>query len=155
VEPARPGAAFVLRAAEPRNSARWVVGPPRDPYGDGYVLRVVNELHDDGLSAVAESQIDGAVEDRSVIRLPAFVQTLADGWRGWAGVRSWRSLDRGLTVYARHDGRSYVVLEVILRRFGPTVDDTRWTAKAVFQLEAGEELAGIAANLAEALALGA
>ncbi|GAA2694501.1 hypothetical protein Apa02nite_038360 [Actinoplanes palleronii] len=39
--------------------ARWVVRPPQDPYGDGYVFTVETELHEDGMRAATVAKIDG------------------------------------------------------------------------------------------------
>ncbi|MFB7288336.1 DUF6228 family protein [Actinacidiphila glaucinigra] len=38
--------------------------------------------------------------------LDAFLAELAEDFRGWTGVRTWRSLERDLTLSARHSGRS-------------------------------------------------
>ncbi|WP_203826190.1 hypothetical protein [Actinoplanes palleronii] len=48
--------AFVLVAV---GGARWVVRPPQDPYGDGYVFTVETELHEDGMRAATVAKIDG------------------------------------------------------------------------------------------------
>lgn len=37
--------------------------------------------------------------------LDAFLAELADDFRGWKGARTWRSLERDLTLSARHSGR--------------------------------------------------
>ena len=142
--------AFVLQPGRADGSAQWVVGPPRDRYGDGIGVTFVSRLHDDGLSAVVEAEVDGSTDGFGLRRLPAFVATLAEGWRGWDGVRRWSSLDQRLLLDARHDGRGHVELEVGFQRCGPR-GEIRWTAQAFFRIEAGEELTRVAADLSDAL----
>lgn len=151
MDPDHHGTAFLLQPADSDGSPRWVVGPPRDPHGDGIGMVFVSELHDDGLSVVAEVQVDGDGDGLN-LRLPAFVERLAEDWRGWNGVRNWHSWDRDLFLDARHDGRRHVELGVTLRRYRPPFNATRWTARAVFHLEPGEEMARFAADLGAVLA---
>lgn len=135
--------AFVL---QPFSGQRWIVHPPQDPYGDGYVYTIATELHDDGLTASTVAKIDGQFFDLDTT-LPGFVQGLAADWQGWNGVRTWTSWERELAIDARHDGRGYVSLGVTLRAPGLDLDDTAWSARAVFVLEAGEEMTRCAADL--------
>jgi hypothetical protein len=135
---------FILRRA---NGPRWVIQPPQDPYGDGYIYTVATELHDDGMSASTIAKIDGHYIDPDTGTLSQFVQTLADDWRGWDGVRRWTSMENELTLDAQHDGRAYVSIGVTLRETGPSWEDTRWSARTVFVLEAGEEVARLAVDL--------
>jgi hypothetical protein len=128
------------------NAARWVVHPPQDPYGDGYVYTVATELHEDGMTAATIAKLDGTFADL-VTTLSGFVESLASDWQGWDGIRSWRSMERELTLDAGHDGRGYVSLGVTLRASGPDWDDTAWSARTVFVLEAGEEMTRLAADL--------
>ncbi len=125
---------------------RWVVHPPYDPYGDGRVWRMVAEIHDGQLSAVTDACLDG-----QATTLTSFVAALATDWRGWQGVRRWQSLEGELELDARHDGRAQVSLGVTLRAPGPDLGDTRWGARAVLVLEAGEELSRLVADLADIL----
>ncbi|MEU4623256.1 DUF6228 family protein [Actinoplanes sp. NPDC023801] len=74
--------------------------------------------------------------------------------RGWKDVRTWHSLERELALDARHDGRGHVSLGVTLRKPGPDWDGTAWSARAVFMLEAGEEMAGFAADLTYVISTG-
>lgn len=129
---------------------RWIVRSPQDPYGDGYVYTIETELHDDGMTASTVAEIDGQYANLECT-LPAFVEGLAADWRGWDGVRTWMSMERELALDVRHDRRSRVSLGVTLRAPGPGWDDTAWSARAVFVLEAGEELAGFAADFSRFL----
>lgn len=138
---------FVLGVA---GGSRWVVYPPQDPYGDGYVYTVETELHQAGLTAKTIAKTDGRYADPATT-LSGFVASLAAGWRGWDGVQTWQSMERQLALDARHDGRGHVSLGVTLRESGPDWDDTAWSARAVFVLEAGEEMTRLAADLAHLL----
>ncbi|MFC4013934.1 DUF6228 family protein [Nonomuraea purpurea] len=134
---------FVLHTS---GGLRWVVHPPQDPYGDGYVYTVATELHDDGMTASTVAKIDGLYANLDCT-LAGFMEGLVVEWRGWNGVRTWTSLERELALDARHDGRGHVSLGVTLRAPGLDLDDTAWSARSVFVLEAGEELTRLAADL--------
>ena len=150
MQPDHPAAVFVLQPGSDRRSPRWVLGPPVDRHGDGLFPTAASELHDDGLSAVLEVHVDGNADDDRLVRLSEFVEALARDWQGWEGVRCWRSLHDELFLDARHDGRGRVSLGVTLGCNRPS-DVDRWSARAVFRIEAGEELSGVAAQLADAL----
>lgn len=136
---------FVLHAL---HGARWVLHPPWDPYGDSYCYRAVAELHDDGMTATTNAGIDGgSVDGELLTTLAGFFRALAADWRGWDGVRTWRSLEGELALDACHDGRGHVSLGVTLRAPGLDLDDEAWSARAVFQLEGGEEMTRLAADL--------
>jgi hypothetical protein len=62
-------------------------------------------------------------------------------------------LERELCFDARHDGRGYVSLGVTLRPPGLDLDDTAWSARTIFVLEAGEEMAQVASDLSALLRL--
>jgi hypothetical protein len=136
VETAAMGEPFVWQGRS-AGGPRWVVHPPEDRYGDGDVYTVETELSDDGMSAATVAVADG---------LRAFVRTLADDWRGWDGVRTWDSLEKELSLDARHDRRGYVSIGVTLRRTGGG-----WSARTVFVLEAGEQMSRFAADLGQLL----
>ncbi|MET8008300.1 DUF6228 family protein [Nonomuraea glycinis] len=141
------GEPFVLQTA---GGQRWIVRSPQDPYGDGYVYTVATELYDDGMTASTVAKIDGMYASLDCA-LPGFVEGLAADWRGWDGVRTWTSMERELALDVRHDRRSHVSLGVTLRAPGPDWDDAAWSARAVFVLEAGEELACFATDLSRHL----
>jgi hypothetical protein len=134
---------FVLGKA---GAAQWMLHPPQDPYGDGYVYTARTELHEDGLTAVTIATIDGPYADPAMA-LSGFVEGLAADWQGWDGFRTWQAMGRELAIVARHDRRGYVSLSVTLRASGPNWDETAWSATAVFVLEAGEEMTRFASDL--------
>jgi len=141
-------APFVLQTAA---GPRWTVHPPHDPYGDGRVLKFATELHDDGMTASTVACIDGVAVYPHSTSLPAFVESLAADWRGWNGIRTWESMGGELAIGAQHDGGGHVSLGVTFRAPGHHPDDTAWSARAVFVLEAGEELTRLAADLTHLL----
>jgi hypothetical protein len=64
-------------------------------------------LHEDGITAATIAKVDGMYDDLATT-LSGFVASLANDWQGWDGVRTWQSLERELTIDARHDGRGHV-----------------------------------------------
>ncbi|MBO3742686.1 DUF6228 family protein [Actinoplanes flavus] len=135
---------FVLGRA---GAARWVVHTPEDLHGDGYIFTVRTELHEDGMTAVTTATVGSGFDGRETT-LAGFLDDLVADWHGWDGSRVWQSMERELTVDARHDRRRHVSLRVTLRPSGPSGDDSAWSATAVFVLEAGEEMSRLAGNLA-------
>lgn len=125
----------------PPRTARLSLGPPYDPYGDGYIHRFDVELTDDGLTATTTATIDAV--DR--VRLDDFLYGLVDDWRGWDGVRCWHSLRRELVVDATHDRVRRVVLDITVQ---PGSVDPSWSARCRFEVEPGAQLAAIADEVA-------
>ncbi|WP_436534368.1 DUF6228 family protein [Actinoplanes sp. HUAS TT8] len=138
---------FVLGVA---GGARWLIHPLQDPYGDGFIYTAETELHHVGLTAKTIANIDGVYAETSTT-LSGFVGRLAADWQGWDGPRTWQSMERELTLDARHDGRGHVSLGVTLRAPDRAWDDTAWSARVVFVLEAGEQMTGLAGDLAHFL----
>jgi hypothetical protein len=66
--------------------------------------------------------------------LDSLFVTMADQWRGWAGERSWSSLEGELSLRCTHDGRGHVKVAVDLR---PDLLGESWTARAVLVVWAG------------------
>ncbi|MEV1315516.1 DUF6228 family protein [Micromonospora arborensis] len=139
---------FVLRPLE--TSCSWVLHPPTDPYGDGYIWAVRSEISDEGMTAETSATMAGrwAPENES---LGWFFQSLADDWRGWEGGREWRSLEGEMEIDAHHDGRGHVAVGVMLRRARQAYADDAWSARMVFMVEAGEEMTRLAADLRDFL----
>lgn len=108
--------------------------------GDGYISEFTVTANAEGLTATAPvltTPGDG-------YGLPGFMKQLADDFRGWEGIRSWRSLEDQLRVEAAwHDG-GHVSL---LFHMTPSVYD-KWAVTVEFTLEAGEELCRLGEDLA-------
>ena len=76
-------------------------------------------------------------------RLGTFLAELAESWRGWRGVKKWRSPEADLTIGAESDGGAHVRLRFRVGN-GPV---PTWTASIEIEIEAGEELAGLAREI--------
>jgi hypothetical protein len=125
---------------------RWVVHPPRDPYGDGYVRTFTTELHADGMTASTTAEVNGQSDELGAVSLAGYLASLAADWSGWDGVRRWASVGtEALTVEARHDRQATVHLTVVL---GEDRLYPGWSAQATFEVEPGEQLTRLAADLA-------
>jgi hypothetical protein len=57
-----------------------------------------------------------------------------------------------MEIGASHDGRGHVLIGVTVKRPEMTFAADAWSARIVFALEAGEQLAGVARDLASVLA---
>jgi hypothetical protein len=57
-----------------------------------------------------------------------------------------------MEIEASHDGHGHVLVAVTIKRPDMTFAEDVWSARIVFTLEAGEQLAGVARDLASALA---
>jgi hypothetical protein len=134
---------FALRVG----ACEWLIGPPFDPYGDGYIQEAEVELRADGLTARTAVVLLGRSGNAD---LDSFFATLVADWRGWEGERHWEALEHQMSVDAWHDGRANVNLAVTLRR-AELVKEI-WSARAVLAVEAGEQLATVANDLAHLLA---
>ena len=74
--------------------------------------------------------------------LAEFFEDLAADWRGWLGLRAWRSLEGDLEITAEYD--RHVRLRVALRG-DPYRSD--WRVSATIELDPGEELSTVAADV--------
>jgi hypothetical protein len=104
------------------------------------------ELHDLGLHAETTVTVDG-YPTAGAGDLAAFMRRLVDDWQGWHGRRVWHALEREMTVEALHDGRAHVVLAVTLRPHRDAYTEDAWSARAVFPVEAGEQLSTLAQDV--------
>jgi hypothetical protein len=135
---------FVLELSD---GLTWIVEPPTDPYGDGYVRKAHVELRADGLAAKTIATLHG----HGVRDLASFFEDLATDWRGWAGKRDWRALEGEMAIEAWHDGLALVTIAVTVKRQWQPFADDAWSARVVFTLEAGEQLRATAQDLARLL----
>ncbi len=75
--------------------------------------------------------------------LGAYFSELADEWRGWLGTKVWESPENDLTINATSDAGRHARLRFVVRN-GPLYD---WTASVDVEVDAGEEMAGIARDV--------
>jgi Family of unknown function (DUF6228) len=111
---------FVLRT--PGTSAQLLMGQPTLPYGDNDFRVVRMKLADEGMTAAADVQL--SIVDHPP--LGAFFTRLADAWRGWDGIRTWRATERQLELDAPHDVRGHVTLGVTLKSWRATQSVDVW-----------------------------
>lgn len=107
--------------------------------GDEYINQYEVVVNADRLSASVP-----VISNPEGYGLPGFIQALSDDFRGWSGVRSWRSLEDQLRVEATWQSGGHVKLVFHLT---PSVYDS-WTLSVEFVLEAGEELQTLGVRLA-------
>ena len=81
--------------------------------------------------------------------LPAFIEELAEDFRGWDGPRTWENADHDLGVEATWTTRGYVTLRWWVT---PSIYD-KWTASVVVEVEAGAEMSALARDLAAFFAI--
>lgn len=74
--------------------------------------------------------------------LAEFFEDLVNDWWGWTGSRAWRSLEGDLEITADH--HRHVRLRIALRG-DPNRSD--WRVSATIELEPGEELSTVAADV--------
>jgi hypothetical protein len=115
-------------------------------WSEDYAVRMTVELHDHGLEARTDVELWWPAPGREVDLL-AFLQGLANDWRGWPDVRQWRSKDATMRIDARHDGTGRVCLAATLRDGAPACD--AWSATVTVSVEAGEQLAQLVADVRE------
>jgi Family of unknown function (DUF6228) len=129
------------------DSPTWVIDPPLDPHGDGYVREARVEIRADGLAAHTIATLDYSPET-----LAAFFNQLAADWRGWEGERRWKALE-GMAIEARHNGRAHVLVAVTIEHswYTSAGEKDAWSARVVIALEAGEQLTAVARQLASLL----
>ncbi|MGW2343153.1 DUF6228 family protein [Streptomyces sp. NPDC001661] len=104
------------------------------------------ELKAPGLSARSE-EIVAWVWDSDLV---TFLEKLATDFRGWSDARVWQNDDRDLTVAATFRSGGHVGLTWTLR---PRPQDSGgWSASVTTVLEAGEQMAALAADVRHFLA---
>ena len=107
---------------------RLELGPPVGKAGDGsFLARLTGRP--DGPSA----QVD--VYDFHYDTLPNFFEDLAEHWKGFAGTKSWYSLENHMMLDATSDKLGHVFLRVTLSIMDGPSD---WEVKATLLVEAGQ-----------------
>jgi hypothetical protein len=77
--------------------------------------------------------------------LAPFLEELAADYRGWDGARSWQTNDRDLAVSAVFRSGGHVGLTWTLRPWPKAAGG--WSASVTTWLEAGEQIASLAADI--------
>lgn len=107
----------------------------RDRVGRAELLRA--RVTAPGLDASRDAYAYNGYED-----LAAFVEDMAEHWRGWDGERKYNSLEGDLEIAGTHDG--HVRLAVRLNQHpGPG----GWMVRADIVIDPGEDLAAAAISL--------
>jgi len=132
---------FQLRTSD---GCEWIMHPPADSYGDGYVRAAEVEIRADGVTACTTATLSAGPGG---IDLAGFLAGLAADWCGWGGKRRWQALDREMELEAWHDGRVHAMPAVTVRRPERAHADDAWSARVVFTVEAGEEVATLAKEI--------
>ncbi|OMI84888.1 hypothetical protein BSZ07_37305 [Streptomyces sp. M1013] len=99
------------------------------------------ELWAPGLTA----RVDEVVAWNRGSGLVPFLEELAADYRGWDGERNWQSDDRDLAVSAVFRSGGYVGLSWALRPWPKRAGG--WSASVTTWVEAGEQLASLAAEI--------
>jgi hypothetical protein len=74
--------------------------------------------------------------------LAEFVRDVADGWKGFDGLKEYATLEGQLLLACRHDGKGTVDCSVTLRQPAPP----EWSFEAFIQFGAGAHLEHLADN---------
>lgn len=115
------------------------------PYGDDPTLDFLVKAHGSWVS------IETSVRTWDGDGLAAFLSSLAEDFRGWNGARTWRSLERDLTVSAEHRARGYVHLRWGIHDRPPSEE---WYFETTTVHAAGEEMRNLADEMHTFLASG-
>ncbi|MFB7947951.1 DUF6228 family protein [Kitasatospora phosalacinea] len=105
------------------------------------VVRFAVELRAPGLTARLAEVVDLGPGGGLV----GFLAGAAADFRGWEGERSWRNADGDLALRAAFRSGGHVGLSWVLRPWRAA--DGAWRAEATTWLEAGEQLAALAAEV--------
>ncbi len=115
------------------------------------------ELEDNVIQVCAEIAVSGATDNLVATahgvtlafmgeELTPFFEALAEGFTGWEGVRTWRSLDREVEIGAVFGSGGHVELTCTLRPGSYSLDDL-WMASVTVSVEAGEQMRVLAADV--------
>jgi hypothetical protein len=133
------------------DGCEWVMYPPADPFGDGYVYRAKVEVSAEGIAACTSATL--STTSAKEVDLAVFFAGLAADWRGWQGKRHWEALEQEMAIDAWHDGRANIMIAVTVRQPKIAYAEEAWSARVVLTLEAGEQFAAVADEIASLLAI--
>lgn len=90
----------------------WLLHPPSDPWGDGYIVVMPVEPHDAGLSGRQTVELDRPTEGE-LPDLVSYFEDLADRWHGWSRARHLSSTHCAGPCRARDQGLGFVDSRVV------------------------------------------
>jgi len=96
-----------------------------------------------GLRAQIEVYVYYAVKELG--DLTAFFDSMEAAWRGWAGDKTWASLEGELSLSARHVGSAIAIVVDMRSTFDSAGGD--WSVRAELRVDAGAQLSAIARDL--------
>jgi hypothetical protein len=111
---------------------------PTRPFGDDPMLDFLVKARGQWVS------IETSVRTWDGDGLDVFLSSLAEDFRGWDGARTWRSLERDLTLSAEHRPGGYVHLTWGIHDRPPSEE---WHFETTTVHEAGEEMRNLAAEI--------
>ncbi|MFD5618689.1 DUF6228 family protein [Streptomyces yangpuensis] len=117
---------------------------------DGHCVQYTVEAHAPGLNARLDGVVAWIGDGRG---LAPFLEKPAADFTGWDGERHWESDDRDLTVSAVFSSGGHVALTWTLRPWRTAAGG--WSAAVTTRLEAGEQMASLAAGVRHFLEDGA
>lgn len=100
-----------------------------------------------GLSARVDEAVSAVWEGAP--DLPAFLEALAEDFRGWSGVRTWQSLESDLTITAAFRSGGHVGLTWTLRPW--PAKHGGWSTRVTTWQEAGEQMTTLAGDVRDFL----
>jgi hypothetical protein len=130
---------LVVRVGDPRpRPVHLLFSEPTRPYGDDPTLDFLVRARGEWVS------IETSVRTWGGDGLDTFLSSLAEDFRGWEGTRTWRSLERDLTLSAEHRPGGHVHLRWGIHDHPPSED---WQFEATTVHEAGEEMRNLATEI--------
>jgi hypothetical protein len=115
-----------LRIKSARDGFELVLGPPEGQGGEGsFPVKLVGPAMSASVNAY----------EHGYHFLPRFFDDLAKEWRGWAGEKTWESVESHIALRATADRLGHVFLRVTLRDVDAPAG---WRAEATLLIEAGQ-----------------
>jgi hypothetical protein len=128
----------VVLTAGDGSEIRLVFSAPQRPWSD----EIVDYLVDVGGAGLEARAVVTSLEGDS---LADYFADLAEEFKGWSGIRQWRSLEDQLRVEARWGSRGHVTLTFRLR---PKAYDVPWDLSIDVDVEAGAEMEALSVAVA-------
>ncbi|MFF5390342.1 DUF6228 family protein [Streptomyces sp. NPDC013012] len=128
-----------IRVGEPGpGPVHLLFSEPTRPYGEDPALDFLVKARGQWVS------IETLVRTWDGDGLDTFLSSLAEDFRGWEETRSWRSLERDLTISAEHRPGGYVHLTWGIHHDRPPSEE--WHFETTTVHAAGEEMRSLAAE---------